>query len=72
MPMVFWCRSYVLVLLQITKTAKLTKKQVDDVLGGEEAWKNVQKTDGGACSSSITVKKHIMNCIILHLTDCSS
>ncbi len=24
----------------------LKKKEVDDVLGGEEAWKNVQKTDG--------------------------
>lgn len=33
-------------LLQITKHAKLEKKEVDDVLGGEEAWKNVQKTDG--------------------------
>jgi hypothetical protein len=32
--------------LQITKHAKLEKKEVDDVLGGEEAWKNVQKTDG--------------------------
>lgn len=32
--------------MQITKHAKLEKKQVDDVLGGEEAWKNVQKTDG--------------------------
>lgn len=31
--------------LQISKHAKLQKKQVDDVLGGDEAWKNVQKTD---------------------------
>lgn len=30
---------------QITKQAPLVKKQVDDVLGGDEAWKNVQKTD---------------------------
>eukprot|EP00879_Flechtneria_rotunda_P007724 GHRR01008097.1.p1 GENE.GHRR01008097.1~~GHRR01008097.1.p1 ORF type:complete len:110 (+),score=19.69 GHRR01008097.1:640-969(+) len=30
---------------KISKHAKLKKKQVDDVLGGEEAWKNVQKTD---------------------------
>jgi hypothetical protein len=30
----------------MTKHAKLDKKEVDDVLGGEEAWKNVQKTDG--------------------------
>lgn len=33
------------VMLQISKYAKLEKKPVDDVLGGEEAWKNVQKTD---------------------------
>lgn len=32
--------------LQISKHAKLQKKQVDDVLGGDEAWKHVQKTDG--------------------------
>lgn len=45
--------------LQITKHAKLQKKQVDDVLGGDEAWKNVQKTDGksfrrlrGSCCSN--------------------
>ncbi len=31
---------------QISKHAKLDRKPVDDVLGGEEAWKNVQKTDG--------------------------
>jgi hypothetical protein len=31
---------------QVSKHAKLAKKQVDDVLGGDEAWKNVQKTDG--------------------------
>lgn len=36
-------------LLQISKHAKLEKKPVDDVLGGEEAWKNVQKTDGELC-----------------------
>ena len=34
-------------LPQITKRAALNQKQVDDVLGGEDAWKNVQKTDGG-------------------------
>jgi len=26
----------------------LKKKEVDDVLGGEDAWKNVQKTNGEA------------------------
>jgi DNA-directed RNA polymerase III subunit RPC11 len=33
--------------MQITKRAVLNKKEVDDVLGGEDAWKNVAKTDGG-------------------------
>ncbi len=32
--------------LQITKKAPLVKKQVDDVLGGEDAWKNVAQTEG--------------------------
>lgn len=32
--------------LQITKAVPLKRKEVDDVLGGEDAWKNVQKTDG--------------------------
>ena len=32
--------------VQISKHAKLDRKEVDDVLGGEEAWKNAQKTDG--------------------------
>lgn len=29
----------------IVSTASLKQKTVDDVLGGEEAWKNVDKTD---------------------------
>lgn len=32
--------------LQITRTVALQKKAVDDVLGGDDAWKNVAKTDG--------------------------
>lgn len=32
--------------LQLVKVVPLKKKEVDDVLGGEEAWANVQKTDG--------------------------
>jgi len=31
---------------KISKKAKLVVKEVDDVLGGDEAWKNVAKTDG--------------------------
>jgi DNA-directed RNA polymerase III subunit RPC11 len=30
--------------LQLVKEVALKKKEVDDVLGGEEAWKNVQKS----------------------------
>ncbi|PNW86946.1 hypothetical protein CHLRE_02g102400v5 [Chlamydomonas reinhardtii] len=30
---------------KISKMAPLARKQVDDVLGGEDAWKNVAKTD---------------------------
>mmetsp|Transcript_14589 Transcript_14589/g.42684 ORF Transcript_14589/g.42684 Transcript_14589/m.42684 type:complete len:110 (-) Transcript_14589:439-768(-) len=30
---------------KISKKAKLVVKEVDDVLGGDEAWKNVAKTD---------------------------
>lgn len=32
-------------VLQISKSAPLKRKEVDDVLGGQDAWKNVQKTD---------------------------
>lgn len=32
--------------MQIEKKKTLHKKEVDDVLGGDEAWKNVAKTDG--------------------------
>lgn len=30
---------------RITRSIPLKKKEVDDVLGGEEAWRNVAKTD---------------------------
>ena len=33
--------------VQLVKRVALKKKEVDDVLGGDEAWANVQKTDGG-------------------------
>ena len=32
--------------MQMAKTMKLDKKVVDDVLGGPEAWKNVDQTSG--------------------------
>lgn len=34
------------VQMQLIKNVTLKRKEVDDVLGGEEAWANVQKTDG--------------------------
>lgn len=40
------CMVNVGVLLQVSKEALVVKKQVDDVLGGAEAWKNVQKAAG--------------------------
>lgn len=33
-------------LWQLCKSVQLQHKEVDDVLGGDDAWKNVQKTDG--------------------------
>ena len=32
--------------MQISREAQLRKKEVDDVLGGSDAWKNVQTTTG--------------------------
>lgn len=32
---------------QMTTRVKLTRKQVDDIMGGDDAWKNVDSTDGG-------------------------
>ena len=33
-------------MLQITTVVPLKKKEVDDVLGGDEAWENVASTNG--------------------------
>ena len=33
-------------LLQLSKSIDLKKKEVDDVLGGAESWKNAAKADG--------------------------
>ena len=41
------CRqSETCLVMQISREAQLKKKEVDDVLGGSEAWKNVQTTTG--------------------------
>ena len=34
------------VMKKVKNQIKLQPKQVDDVLGGKEAWKNVDQTDG--------------------------
>lgn len=34
------------IVRQMTTRQHLTRKQVDDVMGGEESWKNVDSTDG--------------------------
>lgn len=44
----FFCQTcpYIYVIQQkVTKKLQLPKKEVDDVLGGEEAWKNVDRTE---------------------------
>lgn len=41
------------VCVQITKKVTLQKKQVDDVLGGDDAWKNVAKADGALYRSGV-------------------
>lgn len=37
---------------QVSKKLPLKQKEVDDVLGGEDAWKNVDRTEG---TGSLTV-----------------
>jgi DNA-directed RNA polymerase III subunit RPC11 len=39
-----------LATLQITSRTHLKRKEVDDVLGGEGSWDNVDKTDGAFSS----------------------
>ena len=37
---------------QMSKAAKLQKKRVEDVLGGEEAWKNAPRSQSALCPGS--------------------
>lgn len=41
-------------LQQYTDRTVLSRKEVDDVLGGEEAWKNVDQTEGEFNTLSLT------------------
>ena len=45
-------------LLQISKSIDLKKKEVDDVLGGAESWKNAAKTDGAPFDDTYVVLTH--------------
>jgi len=45
-------------LVQVTKDAPLEKKEVDDVLGGPDAWKNAPKTDGETMISDCPLKQN--------------
>ena len=40
--------------LQISRRTVLIQKEVDDVLGGENAWKNVDKTEGETVGGNIS------------------
>lgn len=37
----------------MTKSTQLRRKQVDDVLGGADAWKNVDQTQGSTFSITL-------------------
>lgn len=51
--------------VQISVAVNLKVKEVDDVLGGEDAWKNVQKTEGDAIyiffAFSKKINKNLLN-----------
>ena len=52
--------------MQISRDAQLRKKEVDDVLGGSDAWKNVQTTTGTrhVHAPSHRSLKSVLPCII--------
>lgn len=52
---------------QMTTRVKLTRKDVDDIMGGEDAWKNVDKTAG-----ELEVTHHIAGEIAIAEADRSS
>lgn len=55
-------------MLQISKKLVLKQKEVTDVLGGEDAWKNVDRTAGVllcCCSSSSpSLSPFILDCLV--------
>lgn len=44
--------------LQVSKSAPLATKDVDDVLGGKDAWKNVDQTSGALYCVLLCQWKH--------------
>ena len=52
----FWCRtcaySFPLKEQRLTITESFNRRKIDDVLGGEDAWKDVAKTDARCPSES--------------------
>ena len=54
---------------QVTSQTHLTRKEVDDVMGGEESWKNVDSTEGAYARadqpyapSAITTARTLCSC----------
>lgn len=44
---------------QVTSRMYLERKQVDDVMGGEDSWKNVDSTDGTLVFHLLTPISHL-------------
>lgn len=44
---------------QVTSRMYLERKQVDDVMGGEDSWKNVDSTDGTLAFYLLTPISHL-------------
>lgn len=51
-----------MLLLQITKKVPLEKKAVEDVLGGEDEWKNVAKTEATCPKVCVAVPEAGLTC----------
>lgn len=54
--------------MQISNKLKLKKKEVDDVLGGEDAWKNVDRTQGKFPVLGLLPCSWLLNCNNLHVS----
>ena len=62
--------------MQVSKSAPLATKEVDDVLGGKDAWKNVDQTTGagcipGGCPSRPALRGSALRCTCLFPIWCS-